>query len=257
MVDSPNISWHHLKFPLIWMPTKNNAPSSLEKGWRDWYDDETMMGHSTWFDFFSSDKGTSPPSIRICRWSCQWGMIGCTVFLGPSGTFRTFKEGPIWDAFFFVKLVLEITRCLTFSKVYHEKKHIHIWEQSSQDLQDKCEKLSKSQYLCWLQRTPTPSSSPVTKCKRGSWKLPLANLGAGQLPMHSPPHQSRGKFQGPIISGTPIPILPIPLPCSNPLKYGLMGRGPTIRGRWGNPSTNTCYDFMNASHWTLSLHCIP
>lgn len=101
MVDSPNISWHHLKFPLIWMPTKNNAPSSLEKGWRDWHDDETMMGHSTWFDFFSSDKGTSPPSIRICRWSCQWGMIGCTVFLGPSGTFRTFKEGPIWDAFFF------------------------------------------------------------------------------------------------------------------------------------------------------------
>ena len=185
-------------------------------------------------------------------------MIGCTVFPGTFGDLPDLQRGThLRDAFFLWNSSLKSTRCLTFSKVYHEKKHIHIWEQSSQDLQDKCEKLSKSQYLCWLQRTPTPSSSPVTKCKRGSWKLPLANLGAGQLPMHSPPHQSRGKFQGPIISGTPILILPIPLPCSNPLKYGLMGRGPTIRGRWGNPSTNTCYDFMNASHWTLSLHCIP
>lgn len=99
MVDSPNISWHHLKFPLIWMPTKNNAPSSLEKGWRDWHD----VFHDGPFNLiqFFQLRGQVHHQSEYAGEAVSGVWSDARFFLGPSGTFRTFKEGPIWEMRFF------------------------------------------------------------------------------------------------------------------------------------------------------------
>ena len=78
----------------------------------------SMMGHSTWFDFFSSgDKSTINQNMQVKLSVGYDRMHGFSWDLrGPSGPS---KRDPSERCFFFLwNSSLKSTRCLTFSKVY-------------------------------------------------------------------------------------------------------------------------------------------
>ena len=173
----------------------------------------STMGHSTWFDFFSSDKGTSPPSIRI-RWSCQWGMIGCTVFPGTFGDLPDLQRGTHLRCVFFCE-----TRPWNQQGVLRLTRFTVSWEKNTSTSENKAAKIYRtnaknypnpSTFADSNQRpTPLLHLSPDVSVDLENCHWPTWARGSCQW---SPPHQSR-EIPGTPNSGTPIPILlPIPLP---------------------------------------------